>query len=367
MQISHQKAADGDNRKVAQDDKTQREQWDKELQKRRGDFEKRIAKDFPQHTKKNAAARRATPTESSSSSSSSAMIKPSEESIAARAAVRETITLAVSSMPRAVQSLSIALTLPLLVSPAFYTMQSLDPETLITLQLNYSALLLLMFGSMHIGLAMAGYGKWGDGQTSSDMIVQKKSTTAQKAVVDNTATELRNAAQTNRQWTQAVDALPTGVSSPHGWTRMLYGFVSAAVALMSLSFPALQAVVLLSVSHALLLLYDILATRQGLAPWWFAAFKTPIVIITIVITIMSLLFYLVYGTMYRLKRERLEMQKEAEMLLQTKDPQKVKMGDQSQESEGHPSLKHMIRRRPGMTVTSEIVSVESQSDSEESQ
>lgn len=140
---------------------------------------------------------------------------------------------------------------------------------------------------------------------------------------------------------------------------MLYGLVSAAVALMSLSFPALQAVILLSASHALLLVYDILATRQGLAPWWFAAFKTPIAIITIAITIMSLLFYLVYGTMYRLKHERLEMQKEAELLLQTKDPLKVKMREQSQDP---PSLKHMIRKRPGMTVTSEVVSVESQGD-----
>lgn len=180
-------------------------------------------------------------------------------------------------------------------------------EALMIFQLNYGAVILAASGAIHLGLAFGAYGR----SKLLERDENRQSLVAQLKQIDQE--------QDNKAKTQFINSMnePFNVDSKVSLQRALWAFVSGALAVSSLSLSPLSGVVVLSLGLAGVAVYDIMCAQQGLAPFWFPAFKVTLTGCAILSLLVALFFYLIYTSMDKMK-QTVQRRQQAVLPLQLK-------------------------------------------------
>ncbi|KAG2388445.1 hypothetical protein C9374_000609 [Naegleria lovaniensis] len=253
-------------------------------------IEKTLEQDFPSLKKSssNAASTQAGKPKTVSSFFKSPFIKTQDERNQYLGTFREIISVSLKEIPNSVVAIATILFLPLAFGTTSFYFSSLPASVLLEYQLNYASMLLILFGSTHLGLEFANF-------------VNKEKfrsfLEAQKSVSPFTPSK------------QQENTVPVDVEkelearkTSHSVVRGVLCSLPPMVGFLCLSLPVLQSTLLLSLTFIVLSYYDAYLTARGLAPQWFTSLKIPFTIIIVATLIVSFFFYIVYGAMQQFEK-----------------------------------------------------------------
>lgn len=269
----------------------QQQQQDNSSSSQKPSLEKTLEQDFPsQKSSRTSVSTQPDKPKPLSSILKSPFIKTEDERNQFLGTFREIISVSLKEVPNSAVVISGILCLPLIFGATSFYISSLPASLLLEYQLNYASMLLVLFGSTHLGLEFVNF------------INKKKFKSfleAQKPLLPFTPTKLQQEGTT-----PIIDIekeLETRKSS-HSIIRGVLSCLPPMVGFLCLSLPLLQSTLLLSLTFIVMTYYDAYLTARGLAPQWFVSLKVPFTLIIVTTLIVSFFFYIVYGAMQQFEK-----------------------------------------------------------------
>jgi hypothetical protein len=171
------------------------------------------------------------------------------------------------------------------------TVSWISNEMLMNYQLNYSALLLVSYAAIHLGL---NYGAFHLPPVEKKVVIDK-SAEAQEQKRTAEEQQLVNEsilAETNRERTELLTRSKYSIDSPVGWGRLALALYPIGFAFSTFSIPVIPATIILVSGHLITALVDTWMSYRGLAPRWYPAVRLTCAVVIISSLSISLFFYL---------------------------------------------------------------------------
>jgi hypothetical protein len=163
---------------------------------------------------------------------------------------------------------------------------NIDYEMLMNYQLNYSALLLVAYGTIHLGLSLAD-------NNNNETVNDRKEPTGM-----NTSDKNSNIV------TQSDSAV---LNTLNRWKRTLLALYPMGFAFTSFNLPVLSASVLLILGHIISAAMDSWVSTQGLVPKWYTTMRISNCLIICLSIALSTFFFLFRSALDSLDKETKEL------------------------------------------------------------
>ncbi|KAL9648250.1 hypothetical protein ABK040_009254 [Willaertia magna] len=214
--------------------------------------------------------------------------------------IRELIGIKLKDVPTSIIIFSTLLSAPLLFGTTAFYFSSIPAHIILNYQLNYSAILLTLFSSIHTGLEI------GDYLNVKKFINYLNRNNNFNPSLNNKQSTVNN--NTTIKEEKVEDLIKEGKKA-HTTARIMITLIPTCLAFTTLTLPFIQSTLLLCFGYLFLAFYDGLLTSRGLTPFWFTSFKIPVTIAIVSCIIFSLFFYLIYGAMEQFEKD-IEKEKE---------------------------------------------------------
>jgi hypothetical protein len=193
--------------------------------------------------------------------------------------------------------------LPTAIATGLLLMTNINPESIMIFQLNYSAIVLAYQGAVHYGMAIGAYGD--PLKAKAPSFVKNEDTPLTEQQIEATKDHIER--------TKLIDSRsPVSIESNVGFVRMLWSFLPSIMALASLGFSPLPAVVNLTIGYLALSAYDTTSTYGRMAPYWFPAHRVPHSLLMLALLVLSFGLYSIYYAQQSLRAQTEALRREVE-------------------------------------------------------